>query len=100
MRARPALIEGLFNVVEEAVSMSSASLPENERERLLALYEYDILDTPRDPLFDSLTTLAAQICEAPIAPGGRVLLKKSQCPSGEKSGPNSLPSELMFGPRF
>ncbi len=47
--------------------MSSASLPENEHERLLALYEYDILDTPRDPLFDSLTALAAQICEAPIA---------------------------------
>ena len=41
--------------------MSSASLPENERERLLALLEYDILDTPRDPLFDSLTELAAQI---------------------------------------
>jgi diguanylate cyclase (GGDEF)-like protein len=47
--------------------MSSAPLPDNERERLLALYECDILDTSRDPLFDSLTTLAAQICEAPIA---------------------------------
>jgi GAF domain-containing protein len=47
--------------------MSSASLPDNERERLLALYECDILDTSRDPLFDSLTTLAAQVCEAPIA---------------------------------
>jgi len=47
--------------------MSSAPLPDNERERLLALYECDILDTSRDPLFDSLTTLAAQICDAPIA---------------------------------
>jgi diguanylate cyclase (GGDEF)-like protein len=47
--------------------MSSASLSENERERLAALHEYDILDTPRDPSFDSLTTLAAQICDAPIA---------------------------------
>jgi diguanylate cyclase (GGDEF)-like protein len=47
--------------------MSSASLPENERERLAALYEYDILDTPRDPLFDSLTALAAQVCDVPIA---------------------------------
>ena len=47
--------------------MSSASLPDNERERLLALYECDILDTSRDPLFDSLTTLAAQVCDAPIA---------------------------------
>ena len=47
--------------------MSSAPLPDNERERQLALYECDILDTPRDPLFDSITTLAAQVCEAPIA---------------------------------
>lgn len=47
--------------------MSSAPLPDNERQRQLALYECDILDTPRDPLFDSITTLAAQVCEAPIA---------------------------------
>jgi diguanylate cyclase (GGDEF)-like protein/PAS domain S-box-containing protein len=47
--------------------MSSASLPDNEQERLLALYECDVLDTSSDPLFDSITTLAAQLCEAPIA---------------------------------
>ena len=47
--------------------MSSVSVPENERERLLALHECDILDTPREPLFDSLTQLAAQVCEAPVA---------------------------------
>ena len=47
--------------------MSSVSLPDNEHERLLALYECEVLDTPPDPLFDSITTLAAQVCEAPIA---------------------------------
>jgi diguanylate cyclase (GGDEF)-like protein len=47
--------------------MSSASVPDNEEERLLALYERDILDTPRELLFDSITALAAQVCEAPIA---------------------------------
>lgn len=47
--------------------MSSVGVPENERERLLALYECDILDTPREPLFDSLTQLAAELCQAPIA---------------------------------
>jgi diguanylate cyclase (GGDEF)-like protein/PAS domain S-box-containing protein len=47
--------------------MSSASLPDNERERLLALYECEVLDTPADPLFDSITTLAARACEAPVA---------------------------------
>src|SRR5262249_20856517 len=47
--------------------MSSVSLPDNEHERLLALYECDVLDTPADPLFDSITRLAAQVCDAPIA---------------------------------
>ena len=47
--------------------MSSVVVPENERERLLALHECDILDTPREPLFDSLTQLAAEICQAPVA---------------------------------
>src|SRR5581483_4881699 len=47
--------------------MSSAPLPDNEHERLLALYECDVLDTPGDALFDSLTSLAAQVCAAPIA---------------------------------
>ena len=47
--------------------MSSTSLPDKEHERLLALYECGLLDTAVDPLFDSITTLAAQACEAPIA---------------------------------
>jgi diguanylate cyclase (GGDEF)-like protein/PAS domain S-box-containing protein len=47
--------------------MDIAPVPKNEIERLLALEEYDILDTPVDPLFDSLTELAAKICGAPIA---------------------------------
>jgi len=47
--------------------MSSVVVPENERERLLALRECDILDTPPEPLFDSLTRLAAEVCQVPVA---------------------------------
>jgi diguanylate cyclase (GGDEF)-like protein len=47
--------------------MSSVVVPENERERLFALRECDILDTPPEPLFDSLTRLAAEVCQAPVA---------------------------------
>ena len=47
--------------------MSSVVVPENERERLLALRECDILDTPPEPLFDSLTRLAAELCQVPVA---------------------------------
>ena len=42
-------------------------LPQEEAERLMALEAYHILDTPRDPLFDHMTELAAQICDAPMA---------------------------------
>ncbi|NJN21924.1 MAG: GAF domain-containing protein [Leptolyngbya sp. RL_3_1] len=47
--------------------MKAAELPANEKDRLGALQRYNILDTAAEPAFDSLTTLAAQICDAPIA---------------------------------
>lgn len=44
-----------------------ASLPPDEAQRLAALREYAVLDTPAEASFDDLTELAAYICEAPIA---------------------------------
>lgn len=41
--------------------------PENETERLLALEELGILDTPNEQFFDDLVFLAAYVCETPIA---------------------------------
>ena len=41
--------------------------PSNEAERLAALKEYHILDTGTDQSYDDITTLAAHICEVPIA---------------------------------
>ncbi|MCE2570455.1 GAF domain-containing hybrid sensor histidine kinase/response regulator [Motilimonas eburnea] len=46
--------------------MKSAKLPDNELERLQALYQYDVLDTEAERVFDDLTELASQICETPI----------------------------------
>lgn len=40
---------------------------ERERERLRALRDYGVLDTPADPIFDDLTALAALICGTPIS---------------------------------
>jgi PAS domain S-box-containing protein len=45
----------------------SAPVPENEEERLRALYTCRVLDTPPEPEFDDVTLLAAQICGAPLA---------------------------------
>jgi GAF domain-containing protein len=44
-----------------------ASTPINEAERLAALEEYRVLDTPSETAFDDITLLAAHICQVPIA---------------------------------
>lgn len=44
-----------------------APLPKNESQRLKVLWQYDLLDTVPEEVFDDLTDLAALICEAPIA---------------------------------
>ncbi|NRF39230.1 PAS domain S-box protein [Pedobacter foliorum] len=45
----------------------SRSSSTNENERLKALHQYNILDTPSEDKFDNITKLATLICNAPIA---------------------------------
>ena len=45
----------------------SPPVPRNEARRLKILWQYDLLDTVPEEIFDDLTELAARICEAPIA---------------------------------
>lgn len=42
-------------------------VPKNEFERLSALHQLCLLDTPNDPAFDALTALAAKVFGVPIA---------------------------------
>jgi GAF domain-containing protein len=42
-------------------------IPPNEKRRLKVLWQYEVLDTVPEEVFDNLTELAARICEAPIA---------------------------------
>jgi PAS domain S-box-containing protein len=49
------------------VPYEPAALPEHEVDRLEALREYRVLDTPPEDEFDGLARLAAQICGTPIA---------------------------------
>jgi PAS domain S-box-containing protein len=41
--------------------------PRNEPSRLAALLAFEVLDTPAEQMFDTITALAAQICGTPIA---------------------------------
>lgn len=44
-----------------------APIPADEQQRLEALKRYEVLDTPSEQEFDDLASLAAQICQTPIA---------------------------------
>jgi len=46
--------------------MVSGTLP-SESARLEAVYDYQILDTPSEEVFDAFVRLAAQLCHAPMA---------------------------------
>jgi len=45
----------------------SAPKPKNESRRLKVLWQYDVLDTVPEEVFDDLTELAGHICKTPIA---------------------------------
>jgi PAS domain S-box-containing protein len=47
--------------------MSTLPIPENDKERLQALYKYDILDSLSEVEFDRITELASLICDVPIS---------------------------------
>ena len=56
-----------FSPAMEGRENMKSPVPSNEAERLAALKAYHILDTGTEQSYDDITTLAAHICEVPIA---------------------------------
>lgn len=58
---------GESGIKKRPIRPQPAGFPINEEQRLAALRQLKILDTPPEEAFDALTRLAAQICDVPIA---------------------------------
>jgi two-component system, cell cycle sensor histidine kinase and response regulator CckA len=57
----------LSSAFQKDIITMTAPTPKNETKRLKVLWQYELLDTVPEEVFDELTELAARICEAPIA---------------------------------
>jgi PAS domain S-box-containing protein len=70
--------------------------PSNEPGRLAALLAFELLDTPGEAMFDNITTLAAQICNTPIALISLVDAERQWFKSRVGLGASETPRELAF----
>ncbi|HZF44660.1 MAG TPA: GAF domain-containing protein [Sphingomonadaceae bacterium] len=90
---RPVKADTLGCGTETPVALSP---PWNQAERLEALAGYDILDSPREPEFDGIVRLAANVFEAPIAVVN-LIAQDRQCFRAEVGiGANELPLDVSI----
>jgi GAF domain-containing protein len=73
-----------------------APLPANEIEGLRTLRRFNVLDTPRESLFDALTLAAAHICGTPIALISRVDERRQWFKSRIGLETRETPREIAF----
>lgn len=76
--------------------MKSAPPTENEKERIRALNDLDILDTLEEAAYDDLTYLAAQLCDAPIALVSLVDENRQWFKSHHGLGARETPRDIAF----
>lgn len=76
--------------------MISPPTPHNESERLAALIDYQVLDTPAEPRFDELTELVSRMLEVPIALVSLVDDKRQWFKSHHGLSATETPREVAF----
>jgi two-component system sensor histidine kinase VicK len=79
----------------------NALLVQDEVLRIEALNQYEVLDSPQDPILDDITKLAAKVCDAPIAAisligADRIWLKSRFGPDANDVSLGSLPCETTI----
>ncbi|HEX2549641.1 MAG TPA: GAF domain-containing protein, partial [Gammaproteobacteria bacterium] len=78
--------------------MKIPPIPDNEEERLKALYSYKILDTAEEKVFNTIVSLAASICDVPIS--SVTLIDKDRqwfkASKGFEPGVRETPREIAF----
>jgi len=76
--------------------MIQPEIPINEEERLVALSSYSIMDTIAEDDFDSLTLIAAQICDTPVSLISLIDNKRQWFKSKKGISMEEMPKEYSF----
>lgn len=53
-------------IVKDLIYKMNAIFIETEKVRLSAVRKLNILDSPTEPVFDSIAKLASEVCDVPI----------------------------------
>ena len=71
-------------------------IPENEAERLAALYSYGLLDTNSEEIFDNITWIAALVCNVPQSTITLIDKDRQWFKSSQVSGSRENPRDISF----
>lgn len=76
--------------------MQKAPIPADELQRLESLYQYELLDTPREIAYDRVSQIASQLCMTPFAMVSLIDQDRQWVKSSHGVDLDYIPRELSF----